>query len=147
MRARIGTLAHRAVLAGVCVFLFLWAEGCLAASPGLQASGPSSDSLFLSSLPDVPLMPGFEEMEADLTLFDKPDGRIVEAYALGPRTSAVDVTDYYRTILPRFGWVSTASGIFIRQAERVVIETAQAKGRTLIRYTLSPSGNGRPATP
>ena len=77
-------------------------------------------------------------MEGDLTLFDKPDGRIAQAYALGPDVSSKVVTDYYRTILPRFGWSFESPGAFVRNAEKLSIETARAGGRGVIRYTLSP---------
>lgn len=124
-----------------------WATPCRAESQAFPPVTQFSEPVFLSALSDVPLMPGFEEMEADLTLFDKPGGRIVEAYALGPRVSASDVSHYYVTILPRFGWGLSTPGVFVRHTERVAIETAQAKGRTLIRYTLSPLSSGDVPSP
>jgi hypothetical protein len=124
------------VLAGIS----LWDRVAVAQS--LPAAGKSAEesrsARFLSALPDVPLMEGFEEMEADLTLFDKPDGRIAQAYALGPDVSFRSVTDYYKTILPRFGWSFEAPGAFVRNAEKLSIEIARAGGRGVIRYTLSP---------
>ncbi len=104
----------------------------------VQIVEKSGSAQFLSALPDIPLMEGFEEMEGDLTLFDKPDGRIAQSYALGPDVSSQVVNDYYKTVLPRFGWSFEAPGAFVRNAEKLTIETARAGGRGVIRYTLSP---------
>ncbi|MCB9978875.1 MAG: hypothetical protein H6862_04650 [Rhodospirillales bacterium] len=97
-----------------------------------------SRSVFLSSIADIPLMPGFEEMEADLVLFDKPDGRIVEAYALGPSVTAEDVKVFYESVLPRFGWRLEGEGAFIRNTERITLEIAKTEEKTVIRYRISP---------
>lgn len=116
--------------------------GCLGvvfyAFPGSVRAQIEPEPRFLSTIVDMPLMPGFEETEADSLLFDKPDGRIAQAYAIGGATADEYVTHYYKTVLPGFGWKFDGAGTFIRGAERIAIESARVQGRSVIRYTLSP---------
>lgn len=116
--------------------LFLLSSACV--------FGAEASPRFLSAMADIPLVPGFEEMEADSVLFDKPDGRIVEAYALGPSKGADIVLAYYKSVLPRFGWREERTGVFIRSAERITIETAQKEGKIVIRYRISPRNRSDP---
>lgn len=120
-------------------FLVLFCLGAGAFFLPAGAVDPSeSRPVFLSSIADIPLMPGFEEMEADLVLFDKPDGRIVEAYALGPSVGGEDVNAFYESVLPRFGWRLESGGAFIRNTERITLEIAKTEEKTVIRYRISP---------
>ena len=64
----------------------------------VQAQNPG----FIEQVTDLPLMPGLSELRGAGVVFDKPDGRIVEAYAEG----GVDreaVLDFYYNTLPELG--------------------------------------------
>ncbi len=58
---------------------------------------------FLASAPDFPVMPGLEEEVDRAVVFDKPTGRIIEAYVKG-QAAGSDILTYYARTLPQFGW-------------------------------------------
>jgi hypothetical protein len=102
------------------------------------ASPPAWAQAFLSVSDDVPLMPGLTE-DADAALvFDTPDGRIVEAAAVGA-VAASDVLDFYAATLPQLGWTRAAQGRYARDAETLTLEFADTAGRTLVRFRFAPT--------
>ena len=57
---------------------------------------------FVSTIEDLPLMPGLIEEEGGM-VFDSARGRIVDAYATGPVSEAA-VKEFYDDTLPQLGW-------------------------------------------
>ncbi|AFK55400.1 hypothetical protein [Tistrella mobilis] len=115
----------------------------------------AADTEFLGQVEDLPLAPGLAEDAGGFT-FDKPDGRIVEAYAVG-RVTGAQVMRFYRDALPQLGWrevggAAAASGAgagiaaFTRGTERLTIDTAeQSSGRLVVHFVLAPAeGAARP---
>ncbi|PCI33167.1 MAG: hypothetical protein COB54_05325 [Alphaproteobacteria bacterium] len=101
---------------------------------------------------DIPLMPGFVEVEGDRVVFDTPEGRIVEARATGPhgRDRAVE---YYKLVLPSLSWAAIPEQPDACKDQAMVCLVAQrdgeiltlkiskiktAKGGTLILFSVSP---------
>ncbi len=108
--------------------------------------GPSGGSAraagFLEAIEDLPLMPGLEELVDRGLAFDKPGGRIVEAYAQGPVTARA-VQGFYGDTLPQLGWQPLSAESFLREGEQldvtVLTEAADGQGGgTLVRFTLRP---------
>ncbi len=97
---------------------------------------------FLTVADDLPLMAGLvENVQAGL-LYDKPSGRIVEAYASGA-LSAYDVVRFYASTMPELGWrrqgaVATNDLQFEREGERLTIEVRELAGTVTVRYSLAP---------
>lgn len=85
--------------------------------PGLLYA--QSEAAFFSTLPDIPLKPGLVELEEQSLSFDKPEGRIIESVALIESGSAEDTADYYRTVLPEFGWQKIGEQHYKREAEEL----------------------------
>lgn len=92
---------------------------------------------FVGGLEDLPLMDGLAEDRAAGLIFDKPDGRLVDAYASG-RLSPDAVTVFYRETLPQLGWKVVGPLVFEREGERLSIETEAAKDEVLVRFHLTP---------
>ena len=87
----------------------------------------AEEPAYLEELPDLPLMPGLTQIDEAGVAFDKPNGRIVEAYAGG----AVDrqaVRSFYRETLPQLGWQRAGSDAYAREGERLKIEFLEADG-------------------
>lgn len=76
-----------------------------------------ADASFFTLIPDVPVMPGLVERHESGSLYDKPDGRIVEWQAVARGIALQDVRTYYESVLPRFGWIMHPDGTFSRQGE------------------------------
>ena len=63
---------------------------------------------FVSTIEDLPLMPGLIEEEGGM-VFDSARGRIVDAYATGPVSEAA-VKEFYDDTLPQLGWRPLGQG-------------------------------------
>jgi hypothetical protein len=102
-----------------------------ASAPGLRA-----ETVYLTEIEDVPLMPGLSQVPDAGVVFDKPSGRIVEIYAHGPVTRA-EVAAFYRDSLPQLGW-QAQDGVYLREGESLAIDYLGADGDLAVRFTLQP---------
>lgn len=100
------------------------------------AAGPAQAS-FLSNLDDVPLMPGLTERKDLAISFDKPEGRIVEAYAEG-RLAASEVAKFYAATLPQLGWRGLGNNRYTREGEELLLRFTAAAGKLTVQFALSP---------
>ena len=104
---------------------------------------PAAAPAFISVMDDVPLMPGLTEHKDAAVVFDKPEGRIVEAEASG-RLSRADVLKFYAASLPQLGWRAKGEGHFLRDREELALNftpnagTGGAANSLTVRFTLSP---------
>ncbi len=106
----------------------------LALSPACAA-----EQAYLSTMEDVPLLPGFSEVAEEGMVFDQPEGRIVVAVARGASAGDEGVAAY-RTLLPALGWVPEGENlVFIREGERLSIEAMPDGDEGILAvFTLSP---------
>jgi hypothetical protein len=102
-----------------------------AALPALAADA------FLKAAADLPLMPGLAEVEGAGVLFDKPDGRIVEAYAFG-EVAAAAVRRFYAETLPQLGWRARGGMNFEREGERLTLTLGGRDGALTVRFDIVP---------
>ena len=108
---------------------------------GLLASGGTAtraqEGGFVAEVADLPLMPGLVEVADAGVVFDKPDGRIVEAYAEGAVERAA-VLAFYGGTLPQLGWRQTGTGRFRREGENLALDFLDGGGPLIVRFTLTP---------
>lgn len=98
---------------------------------------PAAAESFLTAIADLPLAPGLAELTDQGLVFDKPGGRIVEAYAAG-QTSSSAVRGFYAETLPQLGWQSAGEGSWRREGERLDLAVLSETGTILVRFTLRP---------
>ena len=98
----------------------------------------ASGQVFLSALADVPLMTGLREVRERGLAYDKPAGRIVEAYARGAMDAAA-ARGYYRDALPQLGWREVATDTFERDGETLKLNFESDEAGIAIRFVLAPS--------
>jgi len=92
----------------------------------------SAETVFISVMPDIPLMP--DAVEVEPLSYDKPEGRIAEvSLYLDTPEGALAVQDFYLWSLPQLGWVA-GEGQFTRDGEvlRFVIDGG------LVRLSIAP---------
>ena len=77
-----------------------------------------------------------EDVDAAL-VFDKPSGRIIEAFATGALTRA-EVTAFYARTLPELGWRRLDDSVFAREREVLRILVSGNNGTVAVRFLLSP---------
>ena len=82
-------------------------------------------------------MPGLAEVPDAGVVFDKPAGRIVEAYAEGAVARA-EVAAFYAATLPQLGWRTRQSNVFLREGERLSLIFLGGDGDLIVRFTLEP---------
>src|SRR5258706_12454213 len=88
---------------------------------------------YVAGVEDLPLMPGLVEQEGGGLVFDKPEGRIVEALASGPGRAQA-VAEYYAKVLPQLGWQRTPDGSYTREAERLSIAAREDGSRVTVQF-------------
>jgi len=93
---------------------------------------------FVAGVEDLPLMPGLAEVSDAGVVFDKPGGRIVEAYAEGA-VGRAEVIGFYRQTLPQLGWHAVGDTAFRREGERLEIVILGGDGDLVVRFTLQPN--------
>ncbi len=116
--------------------LWKYAAGTLLAGCLLAAIGARAED-FLSVAADLPLMPGLSEVRDVGVIFDKPGGRIVEAYAVGPVGSA-GVEQFYGETLPQLGWRRIGRLRYEREGERLEIGLGGQDGSLTVRFDITP---------
>ncbi len=122
-------------LAGLAVtFLALSALGAQGPAPAALAEEAAA---FMAGVADLPLMPGLAEVPDAGVVFDKPAGRIVEAYAEGAVSRAA-VTAFYISTLPNLGWRAKAEALFQREGELLRLGFMGVDGALVVRFTLQP---------
>jgi hypothetical protein len=122
-----------------CVAALLGA-GFLAAAVGLvtvPGGAVAQDTAYLADVDDLPLAPGLTEDPAARVVFDKPEGRIVEAAASGP-VAAAAVSAFYADTLPALGWVPAGPGAWTRARERLEIRVDAAATPLIARFSIAP---------
>jgi len=113
-------ISWKTVLLGLAVIL---------ATP-LERAGAAD--AFVPGTADVPLAPGLDIVADSLTVFDAPNGRLVEVYARIDGNRG-DVRTFYADVLPALGWRYDA-GVWVREKEQLDIGI---EGAT-VRFALRP---------
>lgn len=111
----------------------------LAALVVFAGAAQAGESVFFSEMNDIPVMPGLYELAAEGVVFDKPEGRIVEAAAAGDGLTPSEIMDFYAKTLPQMGWVRDGDGAYSRAGERLILRLEDTPGRpAVLRLSLRP---------
>ena len=134
-------------LALLPAFAALFAAAPSLAGPGLvDVSYAQAGAGYVPGTEDVPLMPGLATDAGASIVFDKPQGRIVEAAATGAVTRHA-VMAFYEESLPQLGWRhaaakstdgSAATKSFERDGERLSLDFDGRDGNLQVAFTLAP---------
>ncbi|WP_420346010.1 hypothetical protein [Pelagibius sp.] len=120
-------------LVPILVSVFLIAVSVMQSPP----SAAQAPARYVAGVADLPLMPGLTERPEDGLVFDKPGGRIVEAFATGPLTWQ-EVRDFYESTLPQLGWKPDRGGGYLREGERLQLSATEAPGAVTVKFRLFP---------
>jgi len=104
-------------------------------------AGPAqaADGAFLKEIDDLPLPPGFVELPGG-TLFEAPQGRIVEANAEGTMLE-VEARSFYDETLPQLGWARTGADEYRSEKEVLRLEFTINGMEITIHYSVAPAKN------
>lgn len=123
-------MSHRIMKMSQC--LRILALGAALVVPTLAHA---ADSTFLKEVDDLPLAPGLVEQPGG-TLFDAPQGRIVEASAQGSLME-VEARQFYDASLPQLGWTQVGSSTYRRDKEMLRIEYSEGTPMT-VHFSIAP---------
>jgi hypothetical protein len=99
---------------------------------------PASAEEFVPGTEDLPLMRELSPVKGTDLVFDKPEGRIVEATARGKVTRKA-VESFYAATLPQLGWKPAPSaGTWTRETETLHLDFSGRDGDLWITFTLLP---------
>jgi hypothetical protein len=93
---------------------------------------------FFAAVEDMPIMPGLTEAPEASTLFDKPEGRIVQLVAAG-QVDRERVLAFYAEALPQLGWRRTAEGNWRREEELLRLEVRPRGRDSELRIQIAPA--------
>ncbi|MGA2087673.1 MAG: hypothetical protein ACLQE9_01525 [Roseiarcus sp.] len=111
---------------------------CLLLATVLSPGMPARADEFVPGTEDLPLMPGLAPIDGSSLVFDKPEGRIVEAQAKG-KLARGDVARFYAQTLPQLGWSAAGTDLWRREGERLKLDYRGPDGNLTVSFTLSPS--------
>lgn len=110
---------------------------CLLILAAAPVAARADGDAFVAGTEDVPLMPGLAPVAGSSVVFDKPQGRIVEAQAKG-RVTRRKVRAFYAATLPQLGWGEAGADAWRREGERLRLDFSGRDGDLTIGFTLSP---------
>ena len=114
-------------------------------SSGLLAQPPQ----FFEALYDVPVMPGLVEIKEQQSIFDTPQGRIVQVGAFSQADQA-EIMAFYAQTLPQMGWrviknkqsADEVQGVeYHREKENLRIFTEKSNGSQVVHFYLYPAAS------
>lgn len=117
----------------VAVLLALGAAVPQAAAQGAETGADA----YVEGIPDLPLMPGLRTLPDSGLVFDKPGGRIVEAFAEGSLTLE-SVRSFYDATLPQLGWRREGYGAYLREGERLKLDLSEDARGITVHFRLLP---------
>lgn len=134
----------RAYIAAMILLFITPVSGQENAKPSdeeVMHSTPQWGEQYLLLAPDIPLADGWEEIYDEGSFFDKPEGRILTAYAKLSATAKPNpakTIQFYRDTMPNLGWQFSSNSqplilIFHRDQER--LEVKLTTGRLGIKLT------------
>lgn len=98
----------------------------------------AEETAYLTYLPDVPLLPGMEELDGQSIVFDKEEGRVVEAAVFAGEMDPKGVEAFYRRALPALGWKEADSLRFLRNGEQLIVKWEKKEDGVVVTFSLSP---------
>jgi len=104
----------------------------------LMGTALAGGDAYVAGIGDLPLMDGLTQDPDEAIIYDKPEGRIVEAVAHGLVTTDA-VETFYRSTLEQLGWQATGNGLsFAREGELLIITVDQIDGTATVSFSLAP---------
>jgi hypothetical protein len=100
-------------------------------------AGAQTQEAYVEGIPDLPLMPGLKSLPDSGVVFDKPGGRIVEAFAEGSVTPQ-SIFAFYDQTLPQLGWQREKLGAYLREGERLRLDLSQDAQGVTVHFKLFP---------
>ena len=118
--------------------------------PGLAAAEDWQPS-FVAGIDGVPIMPGLSEQVDETVVFDKPEGRLVDALAIS-EASPADIIAWYGTALAEAGWSPLGPDIADRllvqrdgEVLHIRVRDDEAEGVD-VHFSLAPIEDDAPST-
>lgn len=98
----------------------------------------AENQAYFSVLTDIPLMPDMEELTDQAFVFDKAEGRVVEAVGILSTFDTQRPIKFYESALTELGWKPLKTGLFQRNNEQLVVRAEKITQGVLVRFQLSP---------
>ncbi len=97
----------------------------------------AQQTLYLTELGNIPLIPQASLVENSSVVFDKPSGRIAEVQLVS--SLAVDeIMVYYAKTLPPLGWNRLSQNQFERENEVLIFEAQREGSESVVLIRLIP---------
>ena len=113
-----------------------------AQSGAAQSADPSATQMamppFFEILPDIPVMPGMQELVDEAIIFDKPEGRFIKTTAISESHTKSQIIQFYSKALPALGWMKISDLKYKRGTYLLTIAVEQTDNIQIIYFTVEP---------
>jgi len=92
---------------------------------------------FVANLGELPLMPGLVEQTEKRLIYEKPEGRIVSAVAVGTPVAAA-IMEFYAETLPELGWRKLSETVYRREKEILRLTITTFASQREVQYKIAP---------
>jgi len=132
-----------AIVMGLFIAFYMGGDVAKAAeiSPEKTVQQGQMQPIYITTLPDIPVMDGLIELHDEGFIFDAPEGRAAGAILFGNKVTQKEVRDYYNRIFPRLGWTAQKTGVFVRGGEQLTVEIEENQGEVVVVLELSPESD------
>jgi len=103
-----------------------------------MAAPALADTVYSTVMEDLPLMQGMSERPDDTTVFDNPNGRIIE-FSTQTSESTAAVKDFYAQTLPPLGWKAADATHFVREKEELKLDFNKKGDATIVHFSVTPA--------
>jgi hypothetical protein len=95
---------------------------------------------YSADISDLPVFEGLTVKEELNTVFDSPEGRVVDVYMEGAAEKADAAYDFYASTLPELGWKKRGTASYERGDEQLNMSSEKSAGTVTLKFSIRPKG-------
>lgn len=95
---------------------------------------------YSADISDLPVFEGLTVKDDLNTVFDSPEGRVVDVYMEGAAKNAAAASTFYASILPELGWKQQGATLYERGDEQLTLQTEEKSGIVTLKFSIRPKG-------
>jgi hypothetical protein len=107
-----------------------------------EDAAPAPDDHYANDVSDLPVFEGFAMKDDMNTVFDSPEGRIIDVVMEGDPARKTDAMTFYENTLPQLGWKKVSGKgegmVFERGEEELTLSPETENHALLLKFSIRP---------
>ncbi len=95
---------------------------------------------YSADISDLPVFEGLTVKDDLNTVFDSPEGRVVDVYMEGAAEKADAANSFYASTLPELGWKKRGTSSYERGDEQLNLSSETSSGTVTLKFSIRPKG-------